>query len=171
MRCRRLVCLVASVCVSTAPLVVSAAPSARNPPQGGTTSQPVVVRSQLSVSGVVLKSDHKTHVPDVRLRLRNVTTGAIVGRTISDADGRYSFTAPEPGLYVVEAVDDDERGVRAVTDPFQLPHEAFITNVILPGRSGLAALFTNTAFLLLAGGAAAGIIAIQPPTAVQSPER
>ena len=52
----------------------------------------------------MLRKDGTT-AADVRLRLRNVDKGTVVGQTVSDKNGAFSFPVTDPGLYVVEAID------------------------------------------------------------------
>jgi len=156
---------------------VNAAAQARNKGQGAPV-QRVAQASELTVTGFVLRNDRKTRVPDVKVRMRNVTTGAVVGTTVSDRNGAFSFQAPEPGPYVIEAVKDDGN-VQAVSAQFMLTDTMVSKDVILPGPLGVAAIFASSLFVVLAAGTASGVIPVIPPgrgprpgqNQVTSPER
>jgi hypothetical protein len=133
-------------------------------------SQTVVKSSGLTVSGFVLQSDKKTRVPNHRVQLRDVTTGAVVEATVSDKDGAFLFVAPGPGEYVIEAVDDNGK-VRAITNPFPVADTTVKMDVILPhNRVGLI-LWTSALVGVLAAGAATGVLPFLPGPNVTSPER
>jgi hypothetical protein len=103
----------------------------------------------LTISGTVFSSDGTTPAGDVRLRLRNLDTGTIVGNTVSDSRGRFSFAVSEPGHYVVEA-GGGTGGVVAVSDPVTLAGGTTAsTKVILPAdkQPPMAAIL-----LAIAGG-------------------
>jgi hypothetical protein len=120
----------------------------------------------LTISGVVLENDAKTAVPNMRLQLRNIDTGTIVGQTVSGPDGAYSFDVAQPGVYAVEAVDD--RGVRAISKPTPASTSRAVVNVILP--STRSAIVPIAVYSILAAAAAAGALALAGAGAV-SPER
>jgi hypothetical protein len=153
---------------------VNLAAQAGNPDQNAL--QPVVEASALTVTGFVLKNDHKTRVPGVKVRMRSITTGAVVGTTVSNSSGAFSFQAPAPGLYVIEAVKDDGR-VHAITTQFMLTDALVRMNVVLPGALGLGAILTSSLVAVLAAGTASGLIPVIPPGSgpggpiVTSPER
>jgi hypothetical protein len=125
----------------------------------------------ISIYGTVFQSDGKTPVPNMHLQLRNIDTGIIIGQTLSDSSGAYSFGTPAPGRYVVEAVDGNR--VLASSQPIVPSNSQVATNVILP-RNNAAAGFTGAAFAVLAAAAAAGVTAwaiSRGPGLVVSPER
>jgi hypothetical protein len=153
----RLVALALSVACAagTVPFVPPALVAA----SGGEYSaiqQTITPTSGLVISGTVVREDRTTTVAGVRLRLRNVDKGTIVGQAISDQNGAFSFAVTAPGLYVVEAVKDNG-GVRAVSDPVPVTNSPLTTLVILPELEGAAAFFTSAAFLAMATATAAGI--------------
>jgi hypothetical protein len=113
-----------------------------------------------------LEHDAKTIVPNMRLQLRNIDTGLVVAQTVSGPDGSYSFDVGQPGVYVVEAVDD--RGVRAITKPTPAGVSAAVVNVILPSTT--AAIAPLAVASIIAAAAAAGAVALAGGNAV-SPER
>ena len=161
----RVVAVVVSVaCLVTIAVPMRAETAAASRGQEAGIQQPIAGVPSLAISGVVLRADRKTPAANVRLRLRNLDTGAIVGRTVSDASGAFSFAIPATGLYVVEAIDDDG-AVLAVSDPAALSASPVTTNVVLPVQ--------RSAWLpVLAAAAGAGIAAwsIGGRTAV-SPEQ
>ena len=84
------------------------------------------------------------------MQLRSVDKGTIVGKTVTDRNGVFSFAVTEPGLYVVEAVSNDG-GIAAVGNPVTLLSLPVTTNVVLQ-----APRQAHTAWVILAvaGGAA-----------------
>jgi hypothetical protein len=113
--------------------------------QGGTT-----------ISGTVRRQDGTT-AADVRLRLRNVDKGTVVGQTMSDKTGAFSFPVTDPGFYVVEAVDGGG-SVLAVSSAIQPTATPLTVNLILPATRNAAGFFSSTAFLILAAAAGAGVV-------------
>ncbi len=129
-------------------------------------AQQLPAAAGLTISGTVFKSDRATPVADVRLRLRNLDTGTIIGNAVSDKQGAFSFAVPGPGRYVVEAVGKTG-GVVAVSDPVSLAGSAVSTNVILPSDKSAA-----TALLLVAIAGGAGLVGwIVGSEGTTSPER
>jgi hypothetical protein len=139
-----------------------AAPPAQNP----------AARHRIDVSGKVLRAGDSGGVAGVTLQLRNLDTGEIDGRTVSDENGAYSFEIPKPGRYLVEAVDDG--GVRAVTNPLTFGGSGLSANVILPAAEKAAGFWAGSTIVVLSVASAAGIGAIiagRTPTTPISPER
>jgi hypothetical protein len=166
-------CLICVVGADGAPVRVNLAAQAAATQQKA-PAQPVVPASALTVTGFVLRNDRKTHVPDVKERIRNITTGAVVGTSVSDRNGAFSFQAPEPGLYVIEAVRDDG-SIEAISAKFMMTDTTVRRDVILPGPLGLGAIITSDLVAVLAAGTASGLIPVIPPGGgpgqVASPER
>ncbi len=108
MQLKRLMALTMSIALALASSpFVNVAAQVANP---GVPSQQTVQATGLTISGTLLKSDRKTPIADGCVRLRKIDTSAIVGRTVSDRTGAYSFLVSEPGMYLVEVVDcDDDR--------------------------------------------------------------
>ncbi len=131
-------------------------PSASSRPPPGPSASPSPRRHRPVLTGFVLEHDGKTRVPNQRVRLRNIDTGASVAETTSDRDGAFSFPVTTPGNYVVEAVSGG--GVLAVSKPVSSTTLPFTRNVILPLKKPVA--FFATAGVLLAAAAAVGIVAI-----------
>lgn len=85
------------------------------------------------VVGAVVDS-RQVVVAKVKVRLRNLTTGEIIGETESDENGEYSFPEMEPGTYVVEMMIDN-RYVVAVSNVGSVSRfETLQTVIQLPGR-------------------------------------
>ena len=84
----------------------------------------------LGISGTVLRFDRISQVPNQRVQLRSVDKGTIVGKTVTDGSGAFSFAVTEPGLYVVEALSNDG-GIAAVGNPVTLLSLPIVTNVVL----------------------------------------
>ena len=157
-RSRVVVVVVSAVCLVHVASPLRAGPVAAAGGRPGIQS-PAASASAVGISGTVLRDDGRTPVANMRLRLRNLDTSAIVGQTVSDGNGVFSFPVSEPGLYVVEAVDDDS-GVRAVSQPVKLGTSPITTNVILPARrmgawSALAAAAGAGLAVLVTGGTTA----------------
>ena len=152
MKLRRLVALVVIMACAAAgePGLRAGAPVAAGVQAAG--SQQAV----FNISGTVLRQDGKTGA-DVRLRLRNVDKGTVVGQTVSDKNGAFSFPVTDPGLYVVEAVDGGG-SVLSVSSPIQPTATPLTVNMILPATRTAAGFFSSTAFLLLAAAAGAGVV-------------
>src|SRR5215472_8479004 len=154
-------CLIGLVGADNAPIQLNLAAQAHNTDQNAPV-QPVAQASALTVTGFVLRNDRKTRVPDVKVQMRSITTGAVVGTTVSDRNGAYSFQAPAPGLYIIEAVKDDGT-VQAVSAKFTLTDIVVRKDVILPGLLGVGAIITSSLLAVLAAGTASGAIPIIPP--------
>ena len=123
------------------------------------TSQPSAQPTiPLALTGLVLRPDGTTRVPNQRVRLRNIGTGATVAETTSDKDGAFSFPVTTPGTYVVEAVGGG--GVLAVSSPISSTVSPLTRNVILPLKTPVAFVFTATGAAVIAAAAAVGIVAI-----------
>ena len=167
MKVNRLVALVVGIaCVANNPLLVRAGPVAAARPSAG---EQQVTPPSPGIAGTVLESDG-TPAADVRLQLRNMDTGAIVGKTVSDMNGAFSFAVDAPGLYVVEAVDD-EGNVLAVSNVLNPGSAAPGGTLVLPASTRTAAFFSSAA-PLLAAAAGAGVAALTiGGRTVASPER
>jgi hypothetical protein len=77
-------------------------------------------------------------VADVRVRLRNLVTGAVLQETTTDANGEYAFEVEEPGTYVVEMVLVDGVVVALSNAGSIARFETVQTVVQLPGRWNVA---------------------------------
>jgi len=123
--------------------------------QDAGVQQPIANGSPLDLSGIVLRDDGTTPIANVRLRLREIDTGTIVGLTTSDATGAFAFGVPQSGLYVVEALD--ETGVQGVSEQITFDRSPVRTRVVLRRRRGAAAFFGGTAFQVISTAGGAGI--------------
>jgi len=120
--------------------------------------QPIPPAVPLVISGTVLRADRTTAAANVRLQLRTLDKGTVVGATTSDANGAFSFPVPEPGRYLVEAING--RGVLAVSAPVTMTNTPLVANVILPEDRGPAAFLTSAVVLVVAAAAGAGILGL-----------
>ena len=86
----------------------------------------------------MLDFDRISQVPNQPVQLRSIDKGTLVGKTVTDGNGAFSFAVTEPGLYVVEALSTDG-GIAAVGNPVTLLSLPIVTNVVLQsGRRGAA---------------------------------
>jgi Carboxypeptidase regulatory-like domain len=69
-----------------------------------TGSTPILAQEQGTLSGVAQNAD-KAPLPNYRVHVRNANTGTLAGSTLSNQAGQFTFTALQPGNYVVELVD------------------------------------------------------------------
>jgi hypothetical protein len=73
-------------------------------------------------------------IANVKVRLRNITTGEIMAETESDANGEYAFPELDPGLYVVEMFIDNRYIVALSNTGTVARFETLQTVIQLPGR-------------------------------------
>jgi hypothetical protein len=169
MRFRRLVALlVVMACTTHLQPGLRAVASAGGQAPG---AQQPTIAAGLRISGTVLREIDRSTVADVNLRLRNVNTGTIVGRTVSDRNGAFSFVVPEPGLYVVEALDKG-LNLQAVSSAVNSTTAPLTTDVILPQEK--TTVFSSSAILILTAAAGVGTglwIIASGGGNVSSPER
>ena len=64
----------------------------------------VLAQGQGALSGVAQSAD-KAPLQNFRVHVRNANTGELAGSTTSNQAGQFSFSALQPGNYVVEIVD------------------------------------------------------------------
>jgi len=144
-----LVTAIGSLTLFAPPLRAVAAPA----------QQAVVTAQGLTINGTVVKGG--STVPNIRLRVRNVDTGAIAGQITSDQNGAFTFTVPAAGLYMVEAINDDGKviGAGEALNVNTASTTPFITTVVLSTTRN-AAIFSSTALILLAAAGGAAITTI-----------
>lgn len=118
---------------------------------------PQAAVSALTVSGRVVRREGTT-VPKTRVRLRHVDSGAIVAQTTSDPAGVFSFPVAAPGLYVVEAVNQDG-GVLGVSNPISVTTIPVDADVTLAATRAAAFFPTSTWLTIGAVAAGAGVAA------------
>jgi len=105
----------------------------------------------------------------VKVQLRNVDSGQLVGSTQSAADGGFSFTGLNPGNYVVEIVDAAGKVIGTSTS-MSLAAGGVISGVTVAASAagaaagaaaagGLGAFFTSTGGILVLVGIGAGVTA------------
>ena len=108
-------------------------------------------------------------VSAVKVQLRNVDTGQLVGSTQSAADGSFSFSGLNAGNYVVEIVDASGK-VIGTSASMSLAAGGVISGVTVAASSsgavagaaaagGLGAFFTSTGGILVLVGIGAGVTA------------
>jgi hypothetical protein len=117
-------------------------------------------RNRGAITGTAWHSDD-TPVSNARLRLRSVGSGEVVMRTEADPAGRFTFVPVEPGVYIVELVDDDA-SVLGVSQMFGVGADETVATFIrlgtrVPWYSGF---FTNAAAAALAAAASLGVTAV-----------
>jgi hypothetical protein len=121
-----------------------------------------------SISGTAT-NDKGQPLPKVTIRLRNVDTNVIVGTTISDDQGKFTFASVPPANYVVEIVDDKGNAV-AATAAINATAGATITGVTVSASSaalagaaaaavGAGGMFGSTAAIVAIAAASVGITA------------
>jgi hypothetical protein len=147
------VCVVFCAAVSLPPLVVPAAATA--PGQAGER-----VRQAGSIAGTALRHDHAP-MAGARVRLRDLTTGRVVGGTATDAQGRFSFDSVPAGSYTVELVDD-RAVILAVGQRFSVRPGEPVTTLVRVARGAVwyDGFFGNAATAVLAAAASLGFTAL-----------
>jgi hypothetical protein len=145
--------------------------------QAGRTirNQPAVQQSGVArISGTVITRDEPPRpVRRAKVRARNAE-GEVVGTTVTDDAGEFSFTFDRGGTHYVELVDEAGR-VLAVEDVGEAAVSVelgFNSTTILrvPARLPIAA-WGKTARTLLGAASAAGIGAFLSPGQPASPEK
>jgi hypothetical protein len=112
-------------------------------------------------------------IPGATVQLRNVTTGRVEARAVTDTSGEFVFGDVEGNAsYVVELVDEQGR-VLAVGQAFTVSAgETVATFVRLGARAPwFAGLFDNTAAAVVSAASSLGVTAVTPPTQRASPRR
>jgi len=123
------------------------------------------------IVGQVLNSDH-TPLAFARVRLRNLDTGGIVGKTSADHLGEFEFVVPTRGNYVAELFDETGRVLAAGEALTVEIGQTVGTLIVLPARGpSLAALFGNSAAAIVSAAAGAGIAAVSATGQPLSPEK
>jgi hypothetical protein len=113
--------------------------------------------SPLTLTGHVIRDDGKTHVPNQRVRLRNVDTGETDAEATSGKDGLYSFPVTKPGTYAIEALDADG-AVIAVSSPISSTVSPFVRDIVVRTTTKpVAFFFSGKGLAVIAAAAAAGI--------------
>ena len=106
-------------------------------------------------------------LPNVKVQLRNVDTGALIDAKTTDASGAYLFNIGNAGNYIVEIVDAAGKIIGASTS-ISVAAGAAITGVTVAASAagavaaaaaagGLGAFFSSTGGILLLAGAAAAV--------------
>lgn len=121
-----------------------------------------------SISGTA-QNAQKQSLSGVKVQLRNVDTGALVGSTQSASNGFFSFTGLNPANYVIEIVDAAGK-VIGVSSSMAVAAGAVIEGVAVAASAagalagaaaagGLGAFFTSTGGILVLAGVGAGVTA------------
>lgn len=119
----------------TALLLVGAlvTPAAQAPP-----SETVACPGAPNRVAVLVQDADGTPLPDARVRLRNIVSGAELPSQVASRFGEAVFIAVAPGTYIAELVDDGGDLI-AVGHPFTIAEcEPIVTMVQLPTRCGCA---------------------------------
>jgi Carboxypeptidase regulatory-like domain len=106
-------------------------------------------------------SDHA--LPGAPLRLRNARLGGIVSRIAADANGRFRFSALDPGSYVIELTNDQGRVVASSQLLNVDAGDVVSTIVKLPNQKpplgGLLGPTLGSAVAVAAAAATSGVLA------------
>jgi hypothetical protein len=115
-----------------------------------------------SILGAAWNHDN-TPIQGANLRLRNVVSGKAIAVTKANEYGRFTFESVEPGIYVVELVNDAGH-VLTVGHVFTIaPGETVATFVRLgPHQPWTSLFFSSTAAGIAATAATEGITAFAP---------
>jgi hypothetical protein len=134
-----------------------------------------------NIDGTAKDSDGKA-LAAVKVQLRNVDTGALVGSTQSSATGAFSFTGVNPGNYIIEIVDAAGKVIGA-SSSVAVAAGAAITGVTVAASAagaigaaaaagGAGAFFASTGGILLLAAAGVGVgVGIYAATNDASPSR
>jgi hypothetical protein len=114
--------------------------------------------------------------PSTLVRLRDARFGAVVDTQITDQAGRFTFSAVEPGSYVVEMMGNDKKTPLATSQILSVnAGEAVLAVVkaplsVLPFAGILNSSIAPSAAMMATQAAATGIAAVVP-TAPVSPNQ
>ena len=103
-----------------------------------------------SISGTTSSSGGRT-VPNMRVQLRNLATGQLAGKTVSNEAGQFVFAGLNPGNYAVEVVNAAGR-IIGTSGSIAVSAGATVAGITV--ASAVAAAGAGAAG---AGGAAAGL--------------
>jgi hypothetical protein len=157
--------LAASLCLPAWP---SHAQPASQPRAAGTAaSRPGPASGAIRVRPTTIEGGawhaNNTPIPQARLRLRSVVTGAVEATTQANEAGEFTFSEIAEGAYLVELVN--ERGkVLAVSQSFTIaPGETVATFVRLgPKVPWYNGFFGSAALAVTSTAAVAGVAAMAP---------
>jgi hypothetical protein len=111
-------------------------------------------------------------VPNVMVRLRNVTTAKIEATTRANEVGRFTFLDIEGDNYVVEVLNDEARVIAVGRTFLVAPGETVATFVRLGARlPWFAGFFNNAAISAVTSAASLGVTAVAPTGQASTPER
>jgi len=135
----------------------------------GSAARPRSTSGNAAVAGLAVGAENAP-VPTVKVRLRDVRTGAIAAIVTSDSQGGFGFSGIEPGWYAVELVGDDGKAL-AVGQPFRVASGETATTVvrIAPRRPRWAGVLSNAAVGVIAAASSAGVTALGSAAPAASP--
>jgi hypothetical protein len=138
--------------------------AAASAPRGAAAPAPGVVR------GVVWSADNSP-LPNRKVRLRDVATGTVEGQTRTTDQGEFVFNNVDSALYIAEVVDDGGK-VIAVGSSFRVDGGATVATFIRlpPRRPWVAGALTNSAVVVIAAAAGAGLTATGTTAPPVSPQ-
>ncbi len=116
-----------------------------------------------TIQGNALNSTNGA-LPNSAIRLRDARFGRVVGTTVSDRSGLFSFRTIDPGSYLVEVMSTDQASVLAASQIINVNSGDAVTAIVkLPFRvPQLAGVLGNTvpsATAVTTEAAAAGVLA------------
>lgn len=116
-----------------------------------------------SIQGSALNSTNGA-MPDTLMRLRNARLGRIVGTTITDKSGLFTFSGVEPGSYVVEMMGPANDAVVAATPIIDVGAGQSASTVLklpfrIPPFGGVLGHTVPSAIAVSSAAAAAGVLA------------
>jgi hypothetical protein len=147
----------------------------RVPPLVGATVQRSAANaaraSAAVIAGQVLNSN-RTSLAFARVRLRNLDSGTIVGKTSADHRGEFEFLVPTGGNYVAELLNETDHVLAAGEAVTVEVGQTVGTLIVLPARGpSFAGLFGNSAAAIVSAAASAGIAAVGATGQPLSPEK
>ena len=115
-----------------------------------------------SITGNAWTADN-TPIPHARLRLRNVDSGKINGVAQANESGQFTFSNIEPGIYLVELVND-RAAVLAVSHVFNIAAGETVATFVRLGTRvpWFSGFFGNAAAAVASSAASQGITALAP---------
>jgi Carboxypeptidase regulatory-like domain len=124
----------------------------------GLAGVPLAAQQQVGTIEGIAKDACQSRLKDAKVQLRNVDTGVLAGSTITDKDGKFTFTGILPANYVAEIVNKGGK-VTDVSKSVAVAAGAVVKDVTVGSSAPCAPpFFLSTAGLLLLGAIAAGAV-------------
>jgi hypothetical protein len=124
----------------------------------GVSGVPLAAQQKAGTIEGIAKNACQSRQKDAKVQLRNVDTGALAGSTITDKDGKFTFTGILPANYVAEIVNKSGK-VDGVSKSVAVAAGAIVKDVTIGSSEPCPAPFLlTTAGLLLLGAIAAGAV-------------